>query len=406
MSSTLKTGYCTNIHAGTDLRSLRENLRRYSAEVRHLARPDESLGVGLWVPAQAAQQLVEKPEEIDSLAALLAELRLEPYTFNGFPYGNFHDAVVKHRVYLPDWGDTARLRYTRNLVAILDRLLPQGAVGSISTLPLAWGKEQPDLAAQAATELSTIASELAALESASGRRIVLAIEPEPGCMLDRADDVIAFFASSVAPEHRRYLTVCHDICHSAVMFESQAEVLGRYAAAGIVIGKVQVSSAIRVPWQRMDEEQMLAALRQLQGFAEDRYLHQTGRCEASGEFSLVEDLPQLLASLQADGAIDQSVPHLPIGTGGPAGDRAWCIHFHVPIFLDRFGVLEGTQDDIVSCLTTLLSSDSSGWIPHFEIETYAWGVLPSTMRQMSLAQSIAGEVQWLDRFLHDLRLDP
>ena len=32
-----------------------------------------------------------------------------PFTFNGFPYGDFHQSVVKHRVYEPTWADAERL---------------------------------------------------------------------------------------------------------------------------------------------------------------------------------------------------------------------------------------------------------------------------------------------------------
>ena len=43
---------------------------------------------------------------------------------------------------------------------------------------------------------------------------------------------------------RRHIRVCHDICHAAVMFEDQEEVLRKYAAAGIQVGKIQVSAAL------------------------------------------------------------------------------------------------------------------------------------------------------------------
>ena len=58
------------------------------------------------------------------------------------------------------------------------------------------------------------------------------------------------------------------------MFEDQTEAVGRYRAAGIGIGKVQVSSALRVPG-RLGTADRPRGLAQLGEFDEPRYLHQT-----------------------------------------------------------------------------------------------------------------------------------
>ena len=39
-------GYCTNVHAGADLTSVRENLEKYSLDVKRQVRPDTLLGIG------------------------------------------------------------------------------------------------------------------------------------------------------------------------------------------------------------------------------------------------------------------------------------------------------------------------------------------------------------------------
>ena len=244
---------------------------------------------------------------------------------------------------------------------------------------------------KAAANLRSLAKTLAQIESDTGRRIVVAIEPEPGCILDTADDMIAWFDEHLAePNHRRYLTVCHDICHSAVMMEDQADVLRRYADAGIGVGKVQVSNAVVVNWDAMSADRRREAAEQLAAFAEDRYLHQTGRRTADGEFILEEDLP---ACLNRDGGQDPA-----------KDDSKWVVHFHVPIFLERFGHLTTSQADIETCLRTLadptLSLDFTG---HFEIETYAWTVLPEPMRRKGLAEDIAEEFRWLGRQLTPLK---
>lgn len=383
------TGYCTNVHAGTDLASIRSNLSQYAIPVRE--QIGETMGVGLWIPAEAAHELIDRSAAAE-FAQWLAEARLLPFTFNGFPYGNFHEPVVKHRVYKPAWWQPERRQYTSKLIGILDMLLPEGRTGSISTLPLGWGTSgwgTADAAqlATAATNLRAIANELRDLEQKSGRRIVLAIEPEPGCCLDTSADVVQFFERYFPePDYRRYLTVCHDICHAEVMFEAQADVLRRYAEYGITVGKVQVSSAVDVRWAEMDAETRQAAVEQLSRFAEDRYLHQTGRLLGNGSKRWVDDLPQWLSQLSQDPSL-------------AGGDRRWRVHFHVPIFLEQFGRLHATQEAIRECLRALLQTPSDLRTDHLEVETYAWGVLPEEMRRSGLAESIAAEMRWLHQTL-------
>ena len=87
--------------------------------------------------AKAAEELLLSHAEHE-FGEWLAERSLVPYTMNGFPYGDFHEPVVKHKVYQPAWYEPARLHYTLQLAEILDQLLPPGIEGSISTLPIGW----------------------------------------------------------------------------------------------------------------------------------------------------------------------------------------------------------------------------------------------------------------------------
>lgn len=419
-SSELSIGYCTNVHAGVDLPTIRENLSNYAVKVRESLSDGEALGLGLWLPHQAAGEL-RRCGGAD-FADFLRKLNLRAFTINGFPFDNFHETVVKHRVYEPTWWQTERLDYTKCLAEVLVELLPDDEpMGSISTLPIGWptGMSGEAVTAkqleQAGANFRELAEFLEQLHSRTGRRVVVAIEPEPGCILDSCQDCVDWFTNQL-PEatHRRYITVCHDVCHSAVMMEPQQEVLARYAKAGIGIGKVQVSSAIVADWQSMAVGRRHEALDQLSAFAEDRYLHQTGRRTASGEFVLEEDLPRVLSQVRE--RVAQSVKE---NDGGGerqqaassksslksldpvAGDDRWVIHFHVPIFLERFGHLTTSHAEVVDCLRTLLDGSASGagidFSGHLEVETYAWSVLPEAMRRRGLAEDIAGEIRWLKR---------
>lgn len=376
---TIPVGYCTNVHAGATLEETRANLERYAVAVKRRFSPDEPMGVGLWLSASAARQL-RAGQGVAEFAAWLHENGLVPYTFNGFPYGDFHKAVVKHAVYLPTWMEKKRIDYTRDLIAIQHLLLPPGMNGSISTLPLAWGTPRPTAAqlAAAAAPLRQLAAELAQLERDTGRFLCLCIEPEPGCVLQRSGDIVRFFEEQLLrggdeATVRRYLTVCHDVCHAAVMFEEQADVLKKYHAAGLAVGKVQVSSAVRMALDDLPHEERSAALAQLAEFNEPRYLHQTMIREGNAAPTFYEDLS---AAFQ-------------VKRESLAGE--WRVHFHVPIYIQRFGRLEAMQSAILDCLRTLRDLKTE---PPFEVETYAWTVLPPELQQPDLAVGIAEELAW------------
>src|SRR5262245_13729652 len=93
-------GYCTNVHAGSNLAETRTNLQKHALRVKELYSPTAPMGIGLWLSAASARELVQT-KQVEAFAGWLGEQGLLPYTFNGFPYGDFHQQVVKHRVYEP-----------------------------------------------------------------------------------------------------------------------------------------------------------------------------------------------------------------------------------------------------------------------------------------------------------------
>ncbi len=289
-SANIQIGYCTNVHAGNSLAEAQRNIERYSIPVKQLVSPDAPLGIGLWFSADSAGQLIQE-QETERLRDLLAVNGLVPFTFNGFPYGNFHEKVVKHKVYLPTWADFARLNYTLQLARIQHGLLPPNVEGSISTLPLGWptgGRAVPwneadnPVLLESVKNLHKCAAALHEQFLETGRKIRLALEPEPGCLLDNCLGVKRFFTEMLETGDstrdeiiREYIGICHDVCHSAVMFESQDEAISNYAESGIRIVKVQVSSALEVRFDGSGTKRDLATMEGLRQFAEDRYLHQT-----------------------------------------------------------------------------------------------------------------------------------
>src|SRR5688572_7341935 len=125
--------YCTNVHPGESLSAVRAALEHVAA-VKRVMAPTRRFGVGLRLAAEATHALVA-PEELRRFREELEQQGLYCFTINGFPYGAFHGTRVKELVYLPDWLDVERVRYTQNLAHVLAELLPMGVAGSISTVP-------------------------------------------------------------------------------------------------------------------------------------------------------------------------------------------------------------------------------------------------------------------------------
>ena len=71
-------------------------------------------------------------------------------------------------------------------------------------------------------------------------------------------------------------------------------------------------------------------------------------------------------------------------------DGLWRTHFHVPVFLDDIGRLHTTSREIPPALLAASKVDP----PIFEVETYAWSVLPPHLREHDLSGGIAKELLW------------
>ena len=84
----------------------------------------------------------------------------------------------------------------------------------------------------------------------------------------------------------------------------------------------------------------------------------------------------------------------------PRGE--WRVHFHVPIYLQEFGLLRATQEQIGQCLKAAKKHTDC---KHFEVETYAWGVLPAELKQPDLAAGIAEELKWFEQLRNQMTND-
>jgi sugar phosphate isomerase/epimerase len=372
--SIVHLAYCTNVHPAEELEGVIAQLDGCSSQVRkHLKVP--VLGIGLWLANTLADRLANSPIALSRLARALDRNGLEVVTLNGFPYSGFHDRVVGKKVYQPDWTERARLDYTLDLVKVLGELMPaDAAYGSISTLPLAWRTPWTrSRDAQARQAFDRLDEHLDRVQARTGRRIRVAVEPEPGCVLEMVPQA-ANWLTPYAETGR--VGICLDTCHLAVQFEEPAKTFAVLADAKVGIVKSQVSAALHVasPWDPVARE-LLAE------FAEPKFLHQTREYGGPG----VDDLDLI---------------------GELSGHASWRVHFHVPVHAPPRPPLTSTTDVLDDCLKELVGGPHP-LTHHLESETYTWSVLPSPPKgQQELAEGIAGELGWLRDRLVALGLTP
>ena len=140
--------------------------------------------------------------------------------------------------------------YTLGLARLLARLLPDDVEDGLdldAAARLARGLGRRGAGRGAARAGATSPSSSRRSSATTGKRIRLALEPEPGCTVEtiaQACDALG----GLAPE---WIGVCLDACHLAVQFEDAGRG-GRAAAAprACPIVKTQVSRALRVPTTR------------------------------------------------------------------------------------------------------------------------------------------------------------
>lgn len=378
--------YCLNVHPTQTLAQVQAALAGPVRAVKRAVSPGAPFPVGLRLSAETVGELADW-ERRAAFAATLAEEGLLPLTMNGFPYGPFHGARVKEDVYRPDWRSEERLAYTTALADLLAELNPEGAFVSLSTVPGAFRADGAGAEAMIAENMLRAAAHLIRLERDTGRRVALALEPEPCCVLETIEETVAFFRdhlfsdaaarrlaalagltmAEAAEALPRHLGVCYDVCHAAVEFEDAAGSLAALRAAGIPVHKLQLSSALRI---QAGSDAARAALRR---FDEPTYLHQLVARGSDGLTRFV-DLPEAL------------------GPGGAADGEEWRVHFHVPIFLEALPEFGTTQAFLAEILALHRAEPIS---PHLEVETYTWGVLPPGLAAGSVEEAVARELRWV-----------
>ncbi len=390
----LQLTYCTNIHPGNGWDEVFASLQRYAPPLKARLLPGAPFGIGLRLSGAESRELLEG-DRLRSFKDWLDEQGLYVFTLNGFPHGPFHKRPVKADVHAPDWREEERVAYTLRLIEILAFLLPEGMDGGISTSPLSYKRwvDRGDAATweRLTRNVTRVAESLVRVRQEQGKLLHLDIEPEPDGLLENSAELARFFEDclltsgarglarslGVTVEQARgrlldHIGVCFDTCHVSVAYEDPAEVLDRFTGVGIQVGKVQVSSALKVTLPYCEPERM-SIERALRPFAESTYLHQVVQCNDDGTLHRFPDLVHALPKIY--------LPRM----------AEWRVHFHVPIFIERFADLGSTQD---TTLRTFELLRERRFTRHLEIETYTWDVLPPNLK-LDLGESIGREYEWV-----------
>jgi hypothetical protein len=393
----LHLSYCTNIHSGESWQEIFANLKSHTLPIKQHLAPALPFGIGLRLSDLASKEILAN-NQLSIFKDWLQEHNCYVFTMNGFPFGNFHRQEVKDAVHLPDWTSAERLAYTLRLFDVLAEILPTDIEGGISTSPLSyklWWKneqEKQNVMQKATEHIAKVVAHLFRIREKTRKILHLDIEPEPDGMLENTQETVAYFKEYLLTQGVGYLSddlkisekqaeelifthiqVCYDICHFAVEYENHIETLQTFEKEGINIGKFQISAALKadLPKEKAIRE---AIFKEFEVFNEPVYLHQVIARKSDNQLFNFNDLPLALAKAKGEEFIE------------------WRTHFHVPIFLEKYHLLQSTQTDIVNVLQILKSKPQT--TKHLEVETYTWEVLPKDVRE-NITMSIQRELEWV-----------
>jgi len=393
--------YCTNVLPGISWPEHFFHLQKAVPAIKAAVSPNKPLAIGLRL-ANEASMVLQQPAERAVFKKWLQEHDCYVPLMNGFPYGSFHETVVKDQVHAPDWLTAERVEYTIRLAEILADLLPADMEGGISTSPLSyrfWHAAESRKAVLEKTTLNLlkVVERLVRLKQETSRVIHIDLEPEPDGLIENGTEFLEWYTGYLLPLGTSFLAdklgcddkqaaewikahvhICYDICHFAVNYEDHAAMIKRLQELGIKIGRVQVSAALKalLPEAAGQRKDILDAFRT---FNEDVYLHQVVALKKNGAQHKYPDLPEALSE-----APDADVVE-------------WRSHFHVPVFIENYGLLQSTQRDILEVLLLHKQENLTRWL---EVETYTWAVLPGDL-QLPLNDSMIRELQWLQQVLNN-----
>ena len=403
MLSDATVGYSTNVHPGDSLDQLWASLDDAEA-VRGFVDPARPLPIELRLSLPVTRALAGDATVLDRLDGTLRDKGLRAVSVSAFSPLPFHGTPVKENAYLPRWDAEERVLFSQQVADVLAVFgPPDEPFLSFSSLAgiLKHHVTSPGTDAVVARNMARVALHCHGVTQRTGRKMVMALEPEPGLTYETTDEVIAYFqgpldrafaeilraeagsAEGAVTLGRDLIGINYDHCHQSIEYEDNPTSLRRLADAGIRLYKSHAANAMRV----VDPLTNARAWEALRPFADSIFPHQVLGADAAGRrVFFCMDLPHIFTP---EGRRELEVK----------GVREIRIHYHVPVFgsfhPDIGTTVEGTWAGVAAFRK--LAPESP-----FIVECYTWSEQGGTGadRRRRIQEGLAREV----RTVHEMVL--
>ena len=396
--------YSTNVHPAENVAELETVLRQQVAPVSRAAFGAGVAAVNLRLGMYQADELLGNPvlgststltdamlsagpaPACEKFIALLDELKLDVVSINAFPIRDFHAPRVKEQVYSPPWTDGGRSLNSYKIAKVMALFMARPSVNrTVANISVPSGvykglySDSDEVREQCGHWMTECVRELLRLQRLTGRTVQLGLEPEPSTTGESCEEFVSYYeallsvARSKFPTQlgisraqsdelmRRFVTVNLDLCHQAVEFEDPLVDLKMWRAAGITLGGIHISAALKLSEPAQNAE----AFAQLKAMDEPRYLHQVIGRTRDNQLIRFHDLPEIWNPKK-------------LGARTISDFSELRCHFHVPLFTELEGPLKTTRDAVAPAVKYALQE---GLTNNFVCETYTWHVLSSLLGQ-------------------------
>ena len=244
------------------------NLKRYGPALKARLAPAAPFGLGLRLSAAEADELLAG-DRLAEFQDFLATHDLYVFTLNGFPYGDLTGPSAKPEFLPPTGGRNPGCATPWTSLRFSAACCQPGSKAPSPPHRCLTRPGSPPAMPQPGTQMTRnlvrVTASLAQIKAATGQLIHLDLEPEPDGLLSASREVADFFrdwllqtGAPVLAEQSgisgweahqcllEHIRVCLDTCHLAVEYEDPAAALNTLAAAGIRVGKVQITAGLKV----------------------------------------------------------------------------------------------------------------------------------------------------------------
>lgn len=327
--------YCSNIFKTKSLKKLVLNIKNYTQEFKyHKNHTSICLSKNLLAETKIKHLFLLKKNHISSI--------------NGFVYQDFHKKNIKEKIYLPDWTSKYRFLYTQKIISIIKNYRKIKNIISISTMPISYKewikkKQKPIIIYKSIKNIE---------KTHPKKNINISIEPEPYCLIECYLDVINFYTiwiKKIIKKFKKYICICYDICHFSVIFDKHEIALNSINKKHIKIGKIQISSALKIilPTKINNIKLLLMTFLKMK---KSNFLHQ---CITKYKENMIiyNDIAKIIKNL-----INLKNSEIRI-------------HCHIPIYKKKFKYLNTTNSETKKTIRYIKKQNK---IKNLEIESYTY----------------------------------